>query len=471
MDYQTIDRVPNGHWNDFSNHIKFRDYMAAKLELNTYEDWYVVSSDTIRKMGGHGLLNSKYGGQTLKFLIAVFPEFTWYPWLFKTPLNTTWKNPSTHKLFLVWLTNRLEFTTRRDYYKITKKIICDNNGGGIMNYYNGSPIQLVITLLPPPEGDDEWYPWLFIGGVPNKYWSLKENRRKYANWLFKRLGFTKMEDWYTVSQNTFRDNYGSGLVLNPRTYNSSHIAFLIDVYPDYTFHPWLFHQSTQGYWKSMKNRKLAIEWLGKQCGFTTANDWYRITREDIRRNSLGGLLTHYYNDDMYRMIVDLNLELSLDITKFKIHKTEAILERYLKAQKIRYVSQYKVHPGKKNGWFRVDIYLPDLHACIELDGPQHFHQVRNWLDPDLQKRRDVFKMMYLKEKGIRCIRLLQEEVLNQGDTWLDTHLLPHLSIIDTLEPMYIVTLSEHSNLYDEHKGLYIVGSITIDSLYLRDDDE
>jgi very-short-patch-repair endonuclease len=471
MDYQTIKRVPTGHWDNFSNHIQFRNYMAAKLEIMTPDDWYGVSTNTIRKMGGNGLLNSKYSGQTLKFLAAVLPEITWYPWLFKTPLKTTWKTPSTHKLFLDWLGNRLGFTTRRDYYKITMRTIIDNNGAGILVYYNTSPVQLVTTLLSPPEGDDEWYPWLFDGDAPNKYWCSIENQRKYADWLFKRLGFTKMEDWYTVSQNTFRNNYGSGLVLNPRTYKSSHIAFLSSVYPDYTFHPWLFQQTTQGYWKHIENRKRAIKWLGEQCGFTTADDWYRITTEDIRRNSLGGLLAHYYKDSMARMIVELNPELSLDITKFIVHKTEAKLMAYLNARKIRYNTQYKIHPGRKNGWFKMDIYLPDLNICIELDGAQHFRQVRKWLDPGLQKRRDVFKMMCLKEKGLQCIRLLQEEVLNQCDSWLDTHLLPHLSISDTAEPLYIVTLSENSILYDEHKELYIAGSISIDELYSSDEDE
>jgi very-short-patch-repair endonuclease len=470
MDYQAIKRVPDGHWNDFANHIRFRDYVADKLDLRNPDDWYGVSTDTIRKkMRGNGLLNSKYDGQTLAFLRAVMPDVIWYPWLFKTPLKKFWEDIDIQKLYLEWLGNRLGWTTRQDYYKLTRRIIIENEGSGLLSYYNGSPIQLLTALLPPPESDEEWYPWLF-DSTPNNYWDSIENRCKYADWLFKRLGFTVMEDWYKTTQDTFRENHGSGLILNPRTYNSSHVAFLTEVYPDYTFLPWLFQQTTQGFWKRLENRLEAMKWFAEQCGLKTADDLYRVTREDIRRNSLGGLLAHYYGDSLPRMIVELNPDLSLDISKFIVHKTEAKLIAYLKKHNIRYETQYKIHRGKKNGWFKMDVYLPDLGICIEIDGMQHFRQVRKWLDPSLQKRRDIFKMFRLKEKGLGCIRLLQEEVLEEPESWLDINLLPLLCASDEIEPIYVTTHTANSGLYDEHKELYASGAIHVDDLYEDEQD-
>jgi very-short-patch-repair endonuclease len=467
-DYQSVKRVPDGHWNKFSNHIKFRDYIANKLKLETPDDWYGVSTASIRKLGGNGLLNLKYEGQTLLFLKAVFPEHTWYPWLFKNKLNNFWKEISMQILFIEWLGSRNGFVNKRDYYKLTQKIMKENKGGGLLSYYNGSVIQLLNAIISPPNEDEEWYPWLFHGGTSNSYWASTENRLKYAEWLYKHLEFSKKEDWYNVSQDTFRENYGSGLILNPRTYNGSHIKFLEDVYSEDTWYPWLFKQTTQGYWKNLNNRLRAMRWFQEKCDVKTQDDWYKITREDFRRNSLGGLVTHYYNDNLKYMIIELNPNMQFDISKFNIHKTEALFESYLKNHNIGYKSQYNVCKGKKNGWFKIDFYLFDFNICIELDGPQHFNQISNWLDPTIQKKRDVFKMIILSKKGIRCIRLLQDEVIGQTEHWLNTHVFPLIHNSKNTNPVYLTTLESNKYLYDEHKKLFRLGLIRNDELYNDD---
>jgi hypothetical protein len=43
------------------------DSLAAKLQLNTSEDWYGVSLKTVEKLGGASLLNH-YGGSLTKGL-------------------------------------------------------------------------------------------------------------------------------------------------------------------------------------------------------------------------------------------------------------------------------------------------------------------------------------------------------------------------------------------------------------------
>lgn len=467
MDYQAIKRVPDGHWNKFENHIDFRNYLAKKFNLETPDDWYQISTATIRTNGGNGLLNSKYKGQTLTFLKTVFPEVVWYPWLFEEPLKKFWKDDtSTHTLYIQWLAKKFGWISHHDYYKITLTVIKDNKGSGLLSYYNSSIIQLLSSLFHPPEGDDEWYPWKFDGSTPNNYWDSMLNQRKYANWLFKQLKFTKLEDWYSVTQDTFREYYGSGLILNSRTYNSSHIAFLQAVYEgEFTFYPWCFSQTPNGYWKILANRMEFMKWLGKIVGYVIADDWYQITRDIIRLNHGGGLMTHYYNDSMIRMIIELNPDLSFDESKFNTHKTESKLESYLRKHNIVFTKQYTICHGKKNGTFKIDFYLEPLRICIELDGPQHFRQVWCWTNPIIQKNRDVYKMIQMKEKGLRCIRLLQEDVLNNTESWMDIHLLPLLVISTIFEPTYIITEESQETIYDGHRQLYEKGDIVIDDMY------
>ena len=63
--------------------------------------------------------------------------------------------------------------------------------------------------------------------------------------------------------------------------------------------------------------------------------------------------------------------------------------------------------------YRFDFLLPDLNEVIEVDGRQHFEQVRNWPSPLCQQIRDKYKEMKAKARGIRVTRL------NQVDIWHD----------------------------------------------------
>lgn len=470
MDYKNIKRVPNGHWNYHNNHILFIKYLAEQvvgLDITKQEDWYKLSTKQIREYGGNGLLNSKYEGRTIDFFISVFPNWKWHPWLFTSPLRNFWPNISTQKEYITWLRARKGWTDTKDCYKLTTAILCENNGSGLLIYYNSSIINIVSTLVgSPPMGDDEWYPWLFGGSTPNGYWKDIDNQRKYLDWLYKRLNFNQMKDWYSVSQDTFRENYGSGLVLS-KIYNSSHIALLQNVYKEYIFHPWLFKQTPQGFWKAITNQKNYMKWLSDQLKCKVADDWYGISKRTIQMLSGGGLLGHYYADSCARMIINLNPHLSFDETCFNYRKTEAKLERWLREHKITYKKQYSICKGKKNGTFKIDFLLPELGIGLELDGSQHFKQVFVWLDPELQTRRDVYKMQKMSTNKIRCIRLLQEELYNADDTWLESNLLPYLEKSDSITPIYITTENENKEIYESHKILFADPTeIIFDALYL-----
>jgi len=467
MDYENISRVPDGYWKSRENRILFRDYLATKLqfECDNQSHWYCVKTKDIRKYGGNGLLNSIYKGRTINFLKDVFSEWNWNMWLFKEPLKKFWKDIPTQKNYLIWLANKLQWKELRDFYKLTTTILKENNGTGLLVYYDSSPLKIVTSIIGnPPEGDDEWYPWVFDGSTPNGYWSSTENQQKYAKWLFKRLGFTKMEDWYGVSQETFRDNFGSGIILS-KHYNSSHIAFLQNIYKDYVFYPWLFRQTPQGYWKNHENRILLGQWLCKQLNISSAEDWYTISRNTLRAFNCGGLLAHYYNDSYIKMIIDINPQYALDEYKFNGHITERRLERFFKENNISYEKQYSVCKGKRNGTFKVDFLLPELNIIVELDGAQHFRQVMEWLDPRIQIKRDVFKMQLMAEEGYRCIRLLQEEVITCNDEWLNVNLIPYLKLSESTIPIYVATHQTNVTMYDAHKELYGTSNLSVDDLY------
>jgi len=91
-----------------------------------------------------------------------------------------------------------------------------------------------------------------------------------------------------------------------------------------------------------------------------------------------------------------------------------------------------------------DRFLPfDFEICsnilVELDGRQHFQQVRNWLAPELQKERDLYKMQCAFKNNMHVIRVYQEDVWNDRNDWknklqksileLQTSLQPSLQLV------------------------------------------
>jgi very-short-patch-repair endonuclease len=75
---------------------------------------------------------------------------------------------------------------------------------------------------------------------------------------------------------------------------------------------------------------------------------------------------------------------------------------------------------KKNKYLLpFDFSIPELNIIIELDGKQHFEQVRNWDNPDLIQKRDKYKMALANENKFSVIRLLQLDVYHNKFNWLE----------------------------------------------------
>jgi very-short-patch-repair endonuclease len=66
-----------------------------------------------------------------------------------------------------------------------------------------------------------------------------------------------------------------------------------------------------------------------------------------------------------------------------------------------------------------DFCIPEYNIIIELDGLQHFKQVRNWSSPEEQNKSDKFKEKCANDNNYSIIRLLQDDVFNDKYNWLD----------------------------------------------------
>ena len=129
-----------------------------------------------------------------------------------------------------------------------------------------------------------------------------------------------------------------------------------------------------------------------------------------------------------------------------VNKTETKLLNYLLHPFPKISSQFKQEWCKKTRYLPYDFCIPDLKLIIELDGAQHFRQVHNWDSYTKTRSNDIFKMKCALENGYSIIRLLQEDVWNNDELWLDTHLKPHLKLQDAFTAIYIST----HDMYTDH---------------------
>jgi hypothetical protein len=91
-------------------------------------------------------------------------------------------------------------------YRITVKDFVSNHGRLFLeSQFEGSPFKAVMASFP----DHTFLPWLFPKS-PKGYFSLRENRRKYIDWLVKKVGAKSPSD---LNWNHFIENNGTGLIL------------------------------------------------------------------------------------------------------------------------------------------------------------------------------------------------------------------------------------------------------------------
>ena len=86
---------------------------------------------------------------------------------------------------------------------------------------------------------------------------------------------------------------------------------------------------------------------------------------------------------------------------------------------------------------------------IELDGKQHFVQVKNWLSPEETRKRDKYKMLKANENGFSVIRILQLDVYLDRYNWLD-ELKTNIELISSIGQVQNIFMCK-KNEYDVYK--------------------
>jgi hypothetical protein len=82
---------------------------------------------------------------------------------------------------------------------------------------------------------------------------------------------------------------GAASGLLTKHYKHSLINALKANYPDHQWLPWRFKKITQGWWKSIDNQNLFLDWATERLNIRSLDDWYSKSGNDII--DLGGTQT------------------------------------------------------------------------------------------------------------------------------------------------------------------------------------
>lgn len=104
------------------------------------------------------------------------------------------------------------------------------------------------------------------------------------------------------------------------------------------------------------------------------------------------------------------------------YKGERLIEQLLTSRKIRFESQKRFDDCKDKRPLPFDFYLPELNACVEYDGQQHFYPV--WGDESFAKtvEHDGIKNRYCERRQIPLFRIpyTEQEIENKLDQFIES---------------------------------------------------
>jgi len=129
------------------------------------------------------------------------------------------------------------------------------------------------------------------------------------------------------------------------------------------------------------------------------------------------------------------------------NKTEGKLNQILILKYPSLITQFKQDWCKSIRNLPFDFCIPEYKIIIELDGRQHFQQVRNWSNPEEQQYNDKFKEKCANDNGYSVIRLLQEDVYNDTYDWFH-ELSEKIQLIlnsNSIQNIYLCKNNEYTN--------------------------
>lgn len=240
------------------------------------EPWYRISTKKIIENGGRTLLLKRYNGSLTALLMSVYPNLNWTPWKFRRTKKDYWASVENQRAFLEDLSRRLGFPSGspEPWYNMTIRTLQDRGGGGLVERYNGSLQNLLLTVYPEYNWDISRFP----RSLKHSYDTLN-GQREFLKDLAGKLGFGEnLSGWYEFGQKEIIAHGGGSLL---EKYNKSHYELLTTVFPDHNWEPWRFQRLPKRALQDPQVIERVIRYIEETLSFSKGEDWNRLSKADI----------------------------------------------------------------------------------------------------------------------------------------------------------------------------------------------
>ena len=132
-----------------------------------------------------------------------------------------------------------------------------------------------------------------------------------------------------------------------------------------------------------------------------------------------------------------------------VNKTEKKVYKWLIKEYKNYII-IKEKKFKKLGRKRFDFYIKELNIIIEIDGRQHFKEIKSWnCNPKKQFQNDILKTDFCLKNNLSIIRINQEDIWNDKIDWKNI-LKNNLKLYE--KPILLCFESMNKNNYEKIKN-------------------
>jgi hypothetical protein len=216
---------PMGLWTDPANRTAYILWLAKELKLQTQTDWYNATRKQIRDNYGSGLLQSF---TLLELLQETYPDKKWRPWLFISAPQGFWRDPTNQRLFLEWvLTQEKLAITKHNLSQLRSSALRKYKGAAsAFKVYANFP-QAIRSLFP-----EFTFTPLDFQHKGRGYWKEHNNQQDFLWSLGKSLGFSRLEDWYAITERDFELHGGISLL---SYHSNSPTETVVHLLPEFSF--------------------------------------------------------------------------------------------------------------------------------------------------------------------------------------------------------------------------------------------
>ena len=286
-----------------------------------------------------------------------------------------------------------------DWYKIPHEEVRKLGGITLIKLY-GSLSEFIMKMYPE-------YPWnvFKFQRLPNFFWNDKNNHIKFVNYLLEELNVSP-NDTTACSQITTNDikKYGGAGMI---PYYSNLLELFKECIPNNNWNVKLLRKYPKNHWNDRNNIIEFLEDIKSIYGIKKMDDWYRLSREQIRFISGGsGLIKNL--GSLYEILKIAYPDENWDKDKLA-NRSKKSSQRWLfiQTQKLfpgmEVIEDFILVPKEPHSPIELDIFIPKYNIGLEYQGIHHYHDLPSFGPVELYKDRDERKKEICKKSNVILI--------------------------------------------------------------------